>query len=198
MSDLPQGPRMVRAVYLKLKPEQTENANAARLQITWDGARRRASICRSIFSSARRNNPATFARSWPARDASSKSGTTSCPCLIASRERSRSRPKNRLKGTLTLLTTTLAAKPDDLGYFHAVYNESLPTETGKFHPYLIRQGRGRFVGMYLVTDGAGRRTEIFPSGSKATSNSPATANCGFTAPAPKTASTAAGTPCPAG
>ena len=36
---LPEGPRMGRGLYLKIKPEQIQNADGARLQMTWDGAK---------------------------------------------------------------------------------------------------------------------------------------------------------------
>ena len=51
------------------------------------------------------------------------------------------------------MTTSLPKWNDNFGYLHTAYNESLPTETGKYHPYLNRQGRGRYIGAYLVTDG---------------------------------------------
>jgi len=65
------------------------------------------------------------------------------------------RTSKPLEGTLALLACPLdkGEVSKTLGYLHAVYHESLPTQTGKYHPYLTRQGRGRFIGVYLVTDG---------------------------------------------
>ena len=109
------------------------------------------SICRWTISSARRKSPSCSDRCW--RATSTSSGTTSCPCPITSRPRSRSWPSKPLEGTLMFTDTPLDNNPGDLGYLHVAYNESLPTKTGVYHPYLKRQGRGRFIGVYLATDG---------------------------------------------
>jgi hypothetical protein len=154
--DLPKGPRMVRAIYLKLDPEQTENANAARLKITWDGAKA-ASVDLPVdffFCQAKKTDAY---RSLLAGVEKKSDGQqvwyNFLPMPYRESGKISIKAEKPFKGTVILVTTSLASKPDDLGYFHAVYNESLPTETGKFHPYLIRQGRGRFIGTYLVTDG---------------------------------------------
>jgi hypothetical protein len=159
---LPDGPRMVRALCLKIKGEQIESADGerleiiadaegARLQITWDDAKSPAVdvplpyfYCQAMKALAFRSLlVGTNERGWynfmpmPYR----KSGKVTIKAA------------KPLEGTLSFVTTPLTDNPDNLGYLHAVYNESLPTKTGVFHPYLKRQGRGRFIGIYLATDG---------------------------------------------
>ena len=65
------------------------------------------------------------------------------------------RASKPLEGTLTLVTTPLDRRiADDLGYLHAVYNESLPTQDGQVSSVpQARKDAGRFIGVYLVTDG---------------------------------------------
>jgi hypothetical protein len=60
-----------------------------------------------------------------------------------------------LSGRLALLECPMdkTEMSKSVGYLHAVYRESIPTHTGVYHPYLTRQGRGRFIGVYLTTEG---------------------------------------------
>jgi hypothetical protein len=58
---------------------------------------------------------------------------------------------------LVVVTEPLGGWRGDLGYFHAAYEESLPTKTGKYHPFLTTHGRGHYVGTYLVTDGVNEK-----------------------------------------
>jgi hypothetical protein len=148
---LPEGPQMVRALRLKLKPDQIANAENARLQITWDDAKPPAIDVplEYFYCRAKQSIPfqsllvGTNDRGWynfmpmPYR----KSGKITIKAAKS------------LAGTLSLVSVPLAENSGDLGYLHAVYNESLPTTTGKFHPYLKREGRGRVIGAYLATDG---------------------------------------------
>jgi hypothetical protein len=148
---LPEGPRVVRALNLKIKPEQADSANSARLEITWDGGKspavdlpldyfflraKRSIPFRSLLVGVNDNGWYNF-MPMPYR----KSGTIT---LKAAKP---------LEGTLSVVTAAMDENPGDFGYLHAVYNESLPTKTGVFHTYLKRQGRGKFIGTYLVTDG---------------------------------------------
>lgn len=150
--ELPRGPRMVRAVYLKLKPEQKENANSARLQIAWDGAAASVDLPVDFFFCQAKKSDEYRSLLAGATD---RGWYNFMPMPYRKSAKLSIKAEKPLEGTLTLLTTNLAAKSDELGYFHTAYNESLPTQTAKFHPYLIREGRGRFVGTYLVTDGEG-------------------------------------------
>jgi hypothetical protein len=147
---LSQGPQMVRAVYLDIAPDQMAAADEAKLQIYWDGAETAAVDLPLSFLFCQSKQPCKFesllagaGKHWynympmPYRQSGKISLTAAKP----------------LAGTLSVLTTKMDSKPDDLGYFHAAYNESLPTQTGKFHCYLDREGRGRVIGVYLATDG---------------------------------------------
>ncbi len=82
---------------LKIKPEQVENANGARLQITWDGAKSPAVDLPLdyFYLPGEKAHPVPLAVGRKQRRGS---GTTSCRCPIASRARSRSRPRSRSKG----------------------------------------------------------------------------------------------------
>jgi len=148
---LPDGPHMVTALSLKIKPEQAENANSARLQITWDGAKSPAVDLPLDYFYCQAKKPIPFQ--------SLLVGTMDdawynlMPMPYRKSGKITLRASKPLEGTLMLATAPLDKNPGDLGYLHAVYNESLPTKTGKYHPYLIRKGRGKFIGAYLVTDG---------------------------------------------
>jgi hypothetical protein len=148
---LPEGPQMIRAIYLKLRPDQSENANATRLQITWDDAKSPAVDLPLDYFYCRAKQSIPF-----------------CSLLVGTTDRGSYNfmpmPYRRsgviklsaaklLEGSLTVVATPLLDDSSDVAYLHAVYNESLPTKTGKYHPYLVRQGRGKFIGTYLATDG---------------------------------------------
>ena len=148
---LPQGEHLVRALRLKIKPEQLENANSARLQITWDDAKQPAVDLPLdyFFCQAKKSIP------FRSLLVGNKDGVwyNFMPMPYRKSAKLTIKAAKPLEAALSLLTASIAEKPGDVGYLHAVYNESLPTQTGKFHPYLKRQGRGRFIGAYLVTDG---------------------------------------------
>jgi hypothetical protein len=148
--DLPQGPQMVRAVYLDIAADQMAAADEAKIQFQWDDAQKAAVDLPLSFLFCQSKQPCEFKsllagseRHWyncmpmPYRKSAKVSLTAAKP----------------ISGSLILLSTKAASPSSDLGYFHAVYHESLPTQTGKYHCYLDREGKGRVVGVYLATDG---------------------------------------------
>jgi hypothetical protein len=148
---LPEGPHMVRTLSLKLNPDQAENANHARLQITWDDAKSPAVDLPLDYFFCQAKNPIKFQSLL----AGNIDGIwyNSMPMPYRKLGKITLHASKPLEGTLMLLATPLDDNPGDLGYLHVAYNESLPTKTGVYHPYLERQGRGRFIGVYLATDG---------------------------------------------
>jgi hypothetical protein len=151
--EAPRGPAMIRALCLDLKPEQIENAAGARLQITWDGAKSPAVDLPLEYFYCQADKPIVFR--------SLLVGNTKgvwynfMPMPYRQSAKITLRASKPLAGTLALLACPLnkSETPKRLGYLHAAYHESLPTKTGVYHPYLTREGRGRFIGVYLVTDG---------------------------------------------
>ena len=92
---VPRGPAMIRALCMNLKPEHIQNADGARLQITWDGAKSPAVDLPLDYFFARRTSPSRSDRCW--WETRRASGTTSCRCPIAVRARSRCERRSRLK-----------------------------------------------------------------------------------------------------
>jgi hypothetical protein len=149
--DLPQGPRMVRAVYLSLKPEQFQNADDVRLQIWWDGAGAAAVDLPLSFFFCQSKQPSAFKSLLAGANGEQWYNFLAMPYRQSGKITLRA--EKPLVGKFELLTTKLETPSESLGYLHAAYHEGLPTKTGKFHSYLDRQGKGRFVGVYLATDG---------------------------------------------
>jgi hypothetical protein len=149
--DLPEGPCMVRALSLKIEPKYIKNAADARIQITWDGATSPAVDLPLDYFYCQAKNPGPFHSLLVGNSGDIWYNLMPMPYRKAGKITLRaSKP---LEAKLTVVATPLDKNPGDLGYLHAVYNESLPTKTGIYHPYLKRQGRGKFIGAYLVTDG---------------------------------------------
>jgi hypothetical protein len=147
----PNGPTMVRALCLKLNPEQVQNAGSARLQITWDGAKSPAvDVPLDYFYCQAK-------KSIPFRSllVGNKDGVwyNFMPMPYSKSAKIAIKASKPLEAAYMVLNAPLDDTSGDLGYLHAVYHESLPTKTGVYHPYLVRQGRGRFIGVYLATDG---------------------------------------------
>jgi hypothetical protein len=148
---LPARPTMIRGLSMELKPAFRQNANDARLTITWDGAAAPAVDLPLDYFYCQAKNPKPFHSLLLGNNDGVWYNLMPMPYRKSAKLTLRaSKP---LEGTLLLVTTPLDGKPADVGYLHAVYHESLPTQTGVFHPYLKREGRGHFVGAYLVTDG---------------------------------------------
>jgi hypothetical protein len=148
---LPEGPTMLRALCVKIKPEQLDDAGDARLQITWDGADKPAVDVPLDYFFCQAKKPIVY-RSLLVGN-SDQGWYNVMPMPYRRSGKLTLKAAKPLEGTLSLVAEPLPANSDDLGYLHAAYHESLPTKTGVFHPYLLRQGRGRFVGVYLATDG---------------------------------------------
>ena len=151
--DAPRGPAMIRALCLDLKPDQIENANAARLQITWDGAKSPAIDLPLDYFYCQANRPIVF-RSLLVGNAKGV-WYNFMPMPYRHSAKITLRTAKPLAGRLALLVCPLEKREvsKNLGYLHAAYHESLPTRTGVYHPYLTRKGCGRFIGVYLTTDG---------------------------------------------
>ncbi len=123
----------------------------ARIQITWDGAKSPAVDLPLDYFYCQAKNPIPFRSLLVGKSGDVWYNFMPMPYRKAGKISLRaSKP---LEAKLTVVATPLDKNPGDLGYLHAVYHESLPTKTGVYHPYLKRQGRGKFIGVYLVTDG---------------------------------------------
>jgi hypothetical protein len=146
---LPEGPNMVRAVAV-FEPAPSQNADFARLQIRWDDASTPAVDLPLSFFFCLSKQPSEF-KSLLA--GSAESWYNFLPMPYRQSGKVTIKAEKPISGSLLVWTAKMDSKPDSLGYLHAVYNESLPTQTGKFHAYLDRKGKGKFVGVYLATDG---------------------------------------------
>ncbi|MBN1591361.1 MAG: DUF2961 domain-containing protein [Pirellulales bacterium] len=156
---LPSGPRMVRAVYLQGKPDSLKNAGDVRLEIRWDGAENPAVDVPLDFFFCQAMAPKDF-RSLLV-GVNEQGWYNFMPMPYQKSARITLVADKPLDAVLTVVTTELPKRPGELGYLHAAYHESLPTQKGKFHPWLNRQGRGHYVGTYLAT--AARREMAMPS-----------------------------------
>jgi hypothetical protein len=148
--DLPKGPQIVRAVYLDVAPEQMPAADEAKLKIFWDSATTAAVDLPLSFLFCQSKQPCKFESLLAG---SGKDWYNHMPMPYRQSAKILLTADKPLSGKLVLLTTKMNSTTESLGYFHAAYNESLPTQTGKFHCYLDREGKGRIVGVYLATDG---------------------------------------------
>jgi len=148
---LPLGPRMIRAIEFAGEPNQLKDAGDVRLAIRWDGAEKPAVDLPLDYMFCQAMGPKAF-RSYLV-GAIPQGWYNFMPMPYRKSAKITLTAEKPFAGKLTIVTTGLPEPNDELGYLHAVYNESLPTETGKFHPWLAREGRGHYVGTYLVTDG---------------------------------------------
>lgn len=149
--DLPPGHRMVRAVYLSGDPEQLKNAGAVRLKIHWDGSEQPAVDVPLDYLFCQAMRPEAFRSLLVGNN--EQGWYNFMPMPYGKSARITLAADKPFEGKLAVVTSELPEGNDELGYLHAVYHESLPTELGKFHPWLSREGRGHYVGTYLVTDG---------------------------------------------
>jgi len=148
---LPAGPGMVRAVYLECDPASRDAAGAVRLRIRWDGAAAPAVDAPLDFFFCQAMQPGAFRSLLVGTNEQGWYNFMPMPYReSASLELVASKP---FKGRVTVLTEPLGKGHGDLGYLHAEYHESLPTERGKCHLFLDRQGHGHYAGTYLATDG---------------------------------------------
>lgn len=148
---LPQGPRTIRALRLKLKPELADAANAARLQITWDGGQTPAVDLPLDYFFCQADKPIAFRTLIVGTD--DHGWYNYLPMPYRQSGKITIKAGKALEGTLSFVAESLVDNTGNIGYLHTAYNESLPTKTGVYHPWLVRKGHGRFVGVYLVTDG---------------------------------------------
>ncbi|HLA84410.1 MAG TPA: glycoside hydrolase family 172 protein [Thermoguttaceae bacterium] len=149
--ELPPGARMVLAVYFTADSDTLKDVGKTRLEMRWDGAAKSAVDLPLdfLFCQAMRTEPfrsllvGTSEHGW----------YNHMPMPYAKSGRVTLKAERPLTGRLTIVTAPMDEWRGDQGYFHAVYHESLPTKLGKFHPWVSREGRGHYVGTYLVTDG---------------------------------------------
>jgi len=151
---LPAGPRLVRAVYLDGRWDDLKDAHDVRLSIRWDGAQKPAVDLPLDFFFCQAMHPGPF-RSLLV-GTSDEGWYNFMPMPYAESATITLTAKRPITGKLGVHTTTTPAWTATPGYFHAVYNESLPTKKGVFHPWLTRQGRGHYIGTYLATEGHGK------------------------------------------
>ena len=153
--ELPKGPRMVRAVRLTGTAEELKGMVGAKLRLTWDSADAPSAELpvEYFFGQALEAPPyrsllvGSTDEGWynlmpmPYRKGGSLTVNTNGPAA----------------GILRVTTVPLDRWQDDLGYFHALYREELPTEPGRHHLFLRRSGQGHYAGTYLVTRGKTER-----------------------------------------
>ena len=152
--DLPEGPGMVRAVFLDGEPGNLKNAVGGRLQCRWEGAQKTSVDLPVEYFFGQALDPPPYRslltgstdQGWynflpmPYRQKASLTVTAAGP----------------MNCSLRVVTVPMGRWRDDLCHLHAVYNEELPTQAGRHHRFLTRNGRGHYAGTYLVTQG---RTE---------------------------------------
>ncbi|MBN2475287.1 MAG: DUF2961 domain-containing protein [Pirellulales bacterium] len=148
---LPAGPRMVRGVFLEAKPEGLRAAVGAKLRICWDQAGAAAVDLPAEFFFGQALDPPPY-RSLLV-GATDQGWYNVMPMPYgrgATVDLTSDRP---LRARLRIVTVPCDQKAGDLGYFHAVYHEELPTEPDRYYQFLRRTGSGHYAGTYLVTSG---------------------------------------------
>lgn len=149
--ELPRGGHMVRAVLLDVNDANRAAAMEARLQLTWDGAASPAVDLPLAFFFAQAFAPKAFKSLLAGRAGERLYNLMPMPYRASARVRVIS--SGPLSATLRLLTTPVRPWPADLAHFHAAYNDERPTRAGVAFPWLVRRGRGHYLGTYLVTAG---------------------------------------------
>jgi len=153
--ELPKGPHMVRSVRLTGTAEQLKDMGDAGMQFTWDAAETPSADLPAEYFFGQALDPPPYRsllvggtdEGWynfmpmPYRKGGSILVNTIGPA----------------SGILRVTTVPLDGWQDDLGYFHALYREELPTQPGRHHLFLRRSGRGHYAGTYLVTRGKTER-----------------------------------------
>lgn len=155
---LPAGSRLVRAIELEAKSGEWPAWTGARLAATWDDApgpgldlpieyffaqAMQPSPFRSLMAGAIGDEPRRFYNLYP------------MPYRQGAILRLTAPAGSAISGTLAVTTTPLPGWADDLLYAHASYHEALPTVAKIHYPWLVRQARGHFAGVYLATTGKG-------------------------------------------
>ncbi|NLE38021.1 MAG: DUF2961 domain-containing protein [Pirellulaceae bacterium] len=148
---LPDGPRMVRAMYVSGSPEALKEAGGVRLTIRWDGSEKPAVdvpldcfFCQAMQPGLFRSLLAGSTESGWYNFMPMPYGKTGVVTLTSEKP---------FACTLAIVTTTLPEWKGDFGYLHAAYHEGLPPEPDVYHPWATREGRGHYIGTYMATDG---------------------------------------------
>jgi len=149
--ELPRGGNMVRAVLLDLSSDQVAAAMAARLELTWDGAASAAVSLPAAFLLGQTFSPAPFQSLLVGARGQRRYNLMPMPYRSAARVRVLA--DKAFRGTLRLLTRPVRPWRADLAYLHAAYSDERPTRATVAFPWLVRRGRGHYVGTYLVTAG---------------------------------------------
>jgi hypothetical protein len=155
--ELPPGPRVVRAIYLKGNREDAASAGDVRLAIRWDGAEKPAVDLPLDFLFCQAMGPGPFQSLLVG--ATEQGWYNFMPMPYEKSAKITLTAAKPVAGEIVVVTTPPPAWTAKPGYFHAVYNESLPTKKDVFHPWLTREGRGHYLGTYLATAGH-KKTEM--------------------------------------
>lgn len=148
---LPAGPRMVRAVYLDGLPAGTPSGPGCKIQFRWDGAQEpSAELPLEYFFGQALNPPPYRSLLVGVNDG----GWYNFMPMPYGKQGAVTITANQpLNGRLRVVTCPLRQPISELGYFHAVYNEDLPTQPDRHHVFARRRGAGHYMGTYLVTQG---------------------------------------------
>ena len=147
---LPAGPRMVRGVFLDLASRA--EPPSGRVNCTWDGARPFAvDVPIGLFFG---HTPGAMAYRSLLCGRVGTEFYNFFPMPYRESGRITVTAEESFAGTVRVLTESLSQWGGSLGYFHAVYQEALPTgQHGVHFPWLRCKGTGHYAGTFLVTGG---------------------------------------------
>lgn len=150
---LPEGEYMVRAIYLKVDDKNTTAAMKGKFAITWDGAGSPAVDLPFAYLFGQAFSPEPYK--------SLLMGVTDegyynfMPMPYRKSADIKITAEEGFKGVLTVVIQPSGIKEDEFAWFHANYDEQLPTEDGLHYPWLNTTGKGHYLGTYLVTEAKG-------------------------------------------
>jgi formylglycine-generating enzyme required for sulfatase activity len=149
--ELPNGPRVVRAVYLQIGEGFRQAASEVEIAYRWDEGELPAVRVPLEYFFCQGNGPGSF-RSLLA-GVGEMGWYNFMPMPYRRSARIEFEAKSHFRGAIRIVTLPLEDWPRNLAYLHARYNEDLPTRTGEYHEYLDCVGEGRYLGTFLATDG---------------------------------------------
>jgi len=147
--DLPEGPRIIRA--LELRSADTTRTLQARLRVFWDGADSPAIDAPLGLFFGQAPGTAPF-RSLLLGDTGDELYTF-FPMPYAREARVAVESADPVTFSFTIVSEHADFASHRYGYFHALYIEELPTELGLHYPWLNIDGSGHFAGLVLATEG---------------------------------------------
>ena len=149
--EMPEGPYMVRAVYLENPISDSLAGAGTRLQFFFDSAENPAVDVPFEFFFGQAFIPGAYQ--------SLMLGSTIEFCYNFFPMPYRKNAKLRIISTkpfeakIKLLVKSLPQYPQDLAYLHALYTQHNPTKPEVYYPWLTSNGTGHYAGTYLVTEG---------------------------------------------